>query len=230
MDLFTKEKWPVMLLIFFNNKTNKFLKEVDMPKSKYTKRADGRYMTTITVNKKRKYIYGATAEEVDEKIVEIKHQKNNGMEINDENLSFKQWAERWLDLYKKDISLSTLDMYKDNLRLYIYPQIGNMLLKSIKEHHVMKLLNDMSEHKRAREISLLTIKQILEKAADNNYVVKNVVKHIKLNKHIAKEKTPLTNDNISKINELAKTDNRAFLILFIIYTRSSQRRNSSVKI
>lgn len=189
-----------------------------MPKSKYTKRADGRYMTTITINKKRRYIYGNTSEEVDEKIVELKHQKNNGIEIDDENITFKQWADRWLELYKKNITLSTLDMYKNNLRLYVYPQIGDMLLKSIKEHHVMKLLNDMSEHERSKEITLLTIKQILEKAVDNNYVVKNVVKNIKLNKHVAKEKNPLTDNHINKIAELDKKDTRAFLLLFMIYT------------
>ncbi len=201
-----------------------------MPKSKYTKRADGRYMTTITLNGKRKYVYGNTSEEVDEKIVDLKHQKNNGIEINDENLTFKQWAERWIKLYKTDVSLSTLDMYKDNLRLYVYPQIGDILLKYIKEHHVMKLLNDMSEHGRAKEITLLTIKQILEKAVDNNYVVKNVVKNIKLNKHIAKEKNPLNDENINSIKNLSETDPRAFLLLFMIYTRTPKRRNCFIKI
>lgn len=201
-----------------------------MPKSKYTKRADGRYMTTITLNGKRKYVYGNTSEEVDEKIVDLKHQKNSGIEINDENLTFKQWAEHWIELYKNDVSLSTLDMYKDNLRLYVYPQIGDILLKSIKEHHVMKLLNNMSEHERAREITLLTIKQILEKAVDNNYVVKNVVKNIKLNKHIAKEKNPLNDANIKSIKNLSETDPRAFLLLFMIYTRTSKRRSGFIKI
>ena len=201
-----------------------------MPKSKYTKRADGRYMTSITINKKRKYFYGKTCEEVDKKIVESKYQKNNGIEIDDENLTFKQWAERWLVLYKKDVSLSTFDMYKDNLRLYVYPQIGDMLLKSIKEQHVMKLLNDMSEHERAKEITLLTIKQILEKAVDNDYVVKNVVRNIKLNKHVSKEKRPLTDENINTIKKLSETDPRAFLLLFMIYTRTSKRRSSFIKI
>lgn len=189
-----------------------------MPKSKYTKRADGRYVTTITINGKRKFLYANSDTELDKKITELKHQKNNGIEIDDENLTFKQWAERWIELYKNDVSLATLDMYKDKLRLYIYPKIGNMQLKNIKEHHIMDLLNSMPDVPRSKEITLLTIKQILDKAIDNNYIPKNVVKNIKLNKHVAKEKQPLSDEIIQSINELAKNDDRAFLILFMIYT------------
>ena len=35
--------------------------------SKYTKRADGRYVTTITVNGKRKYLYANNSKELDKK-------------------------------------------------------------------------------------------------------------------------------------------------------------------
>lgn len=189
-----------------------------MPKSKYTKRSDGRYVTTITINKKRKFIYANSDTELDEKITELKHQKNNGIEIDDEHLTFKQWAERWLELYKTDVSLATLDMYKDKLRLYIYPKIGNMQLKNIKEHTIMSLLNSMPDVPRSKEITLLTIKQILDKAIDNNYIQKNVVKNIKLNKHVAKEKKPLSDKEIQSIKELMDTDKRAFLLYFMIYT------------
>jgi len=189
-----------------------------MPKSKYTKRTDGRYVTTITINGKRKFVYANSDTELDKKIIELKHQKNNGIEIDDENLTFKQWAERWLKLYKNDVSLATIDMYKDKLRLYVYPKIGNMQLKNLKEHHIMELLNNMPDVPRSKEITLLTIKQILDKAIDNNYIPKSVVKNIKLNKHVSKEKKPLSEKDIQSIKNLAQTDNRAFLILFMIYT------------
>ena len=45
----------------------------------------------------------------------------------------------------------------------------------------MDLLNSMPDVPRSKEITLLTIKQILDKAIDNNYIPKNVVKNIKLN-------------------------------------------------
>lgn len=189
-----------------------------MPKSKYTKRADGRYVTSITINGKRKFIYGHTDTELDKKITELKYQKNNGIEINENNPTFKQWSEQWLDLYKKDVSANTLDMYKNTLKLYVYPKIENKPLKSIQEKDIMKILNSMNDKTRAKEIVLLTIKQILNKAIDNNYIQKNVVKNIKLNKHIAKEKKPLSDEQIKIISQLAETDNRAFLIYFMIYT------------
>lgn len=187
-----------------------------MPKAKYTKRADGRYVTSVSVNGKRKYIYGNTCDEVDRKIIELKHNKLNGIIYDDTNLTFKDWADSWLNTYKKDVSLATQDMYRNNLRLHVYPFIANVSIKNLRETQIMDLLNQTSG--RSKEIALLSIKQILDKAVDNDLISKNVAKRIKIEKTKSQEKIPLSEQQIKIVHKASECDLRAFLILFLIYT------------
>lgn len=65
-----------------------------MPKSKYTKRADGRYVYAYTdiLTAKRKYIYGSSPREIDQKLREMHARAEMGR-------TFEQVAEDWKDTY-----------------------------------------------------------------------------------------------------------------------------------
>ena len=59
---------------------------------------------------------------------------------------------------------------------------------------------------------------MLNKAVENDYIYKNVAIGITPQKRAKTEKVPLTIETIDKIKELAKTNDNAFMVLFLIYT------------
>lgn len=52
-------------------------------------------------------------------------------------------------------------------------QYGHKKLIDIKQSHIMNMLNDMGDLSRSKEQVLLTTKQILNKAVENDYIIKN---------------------------------------------------------
>lgn len=186
----------------------------------YTTRKDGRLMKKVTIDGKVKYLYSKDKDDLEKQYIDIKYKSNNGIAIEDNSINVKDWANQWLTLYKKGKEEATIKMYEQAINNYIVPKLGYIKLKNLKQKHIVELLNEMEEKgiTRRRDIVLLTIKQILDKAIENDYIYKNVSIGIKIKKHKSAEKIPLSNNLIIEIQNLAKIDFRAFMILFMIYT------------
>lgn len=63
------------------------------------KRSDGRYMARYTVNGKRKAIYGATHEEVRNKLNEVLNDIAKGLYIEPKKDTVEMWLNEWLVTY-----------------------------------------------------------------------------------------------------------------------------------
>lgn len=172
--------------------------------------------------KGERYIFSSMdKEEVKKKVIEFENNINRGAVINDKNIKFSDWCDTWLELYKKkNIEQATYNMYKSVIKNYLKPELGFYKISSIKESHIMDMLNTMDKKgiTRRKDIALLTVKQILEKAVDNDYVYKNVAKNIKVRRHISKEKEPIPQKYIDLLQKYAENDSRAFLGYFMLYT------------
>lgn len=199
---------------------------------KYTKRADGRLMKRVSVNGNLITLYSDNVKDLEKQYIEKKSQDYKGIFINDEGMTVGIWADKWVDLYKSDKELATQKMYKDSIRLHIKPYIGNIPLKYLKQSDIIHMLNELEKKgiTRKKDIAFLTVKQILNKAVENDYIYKNVAIGIKIKKHKATEKEPLNDKVIVSIKKLAKNDFNAFMILFLLYTRIKTRRISTVTI
>lgn len=192
---------------------------------KYTKRADGRLMKRVSVNGKLETLYSDNAKDLEKQYIEKKSQDYKGIYIDDEGMTVSCWAKKWFKTYKTDKEQATKRMYSDAVDLYIIPELGNIKLKNLKENDIVIMLNKLNDKPRQKEIVLLTIKQILNKAVDNDLIYKNVSNKIKIKKHKAIEKTPLTKLEISYLKKVAEIDERCFSLLFMLYTRFKKRRN-----
>lgn len=186
----------------------------------YTKRADGRLMKRVSVNGKIETLYSDNPKDLEKQYIEKKSQNNKGLFINDEGMTVSIWAKKWLEVYKADNEYATRKMYSDSIRLHINPYIGNIPLKYLKQSDIVSMLNELDKKgiTRKKDIALLTIKQILNKAVENDYIYKNVATGIKIKKHKSPEKTPLNDKVISKIKKLAENDSSVFMALFLLYT------------
>lgn len=197
-----------------------------MGKTKYRKRADGRYKASVVVGKKangkedRKYAYGYTINELENNLAELRVLYNKGIVIRDEGLTVSEWSDKWVKTYKSNVEDNTKKMYEDCIRLYIKPEIGHVKLKNLKENHISSMLEKMQTNGigRRSEMTLLTIKQILKKAVKNEYVSKNVAEDIKLNKRTIQEKKPLSTEELQIVEKVSETHKYGAFIMTIIYT------------
>lgn len=184
----------------------------------YTKRKDGRLMKRVSINGKIETLYSDNPKDLENQYLEKKLLSNKGFFSEDNGITVEQWANRWLTTYKKDKQEATTNMYSHAINKHIIPNIGGIKLKSLKENDITNMLNKLNDTPRQKEVVLLTIKQILEKAVDNDLIYRNVANKVSIKKHKFKEKNPLTDLEISYIKQVAKDDERCFMILFMLYT------------
>ncbi len=184
----------------------------------YTKRKDGRLMKRVSVNGKLETIYSDNPKELQNKYIELKHLSNKGMIAEDNGINVEQWATKWFETYKSDKEQATKNMYSSVIKSYIIPELGGIKLKNLRESDITSMLNKLKDKHRQKEILLLTISQILDKAVDNDLIYKNVAKKVDLKKHKSVEKKPLTNLEISYLKQVSEKDPRCFMLLFMLYT------------
>ena len=150
--------------------------------AKYSKRADGRYCTSITVTldgeKKKKTVYGKTVREVDDKIAELRSSSNKGVVVDDRSTTLAELAERWLARKKVEVELNTYVGYENCVNVHILPKIGKFRLKDLKKHHLQDLLTALvAEGKTATAQKVrVTLGQLVDEAVENEYIFKDIAK------------------------------------------------------
>ena len=133
-------------------------------------------------NPKYKQIYAKTQSELENKVSEFKYNLNNGI-IIDNKTPLGEWADEWMKIYKADVSYNTKEMYLNIINNYIHKQhIDHIPLIKIKTSDLQNIVNEIineGHHSTAQKFKL-TVKQILESAVENDMIIKNNAKYIKL--------------------------------------------------
>lgn len=132
-----------------------------------TQRSDGRWMGSLSLGydqhgkRKRRYVYGATKQAVQQQIAKLQADDFNGMLSDSTNLKTVDFFTRWLeDSAKPTIRASTYDTYEAAIRLHINTRIGGTQLRKLTPGHITGLLADLerngkSLHTRVRVFAVL---------------------------------------------------------------------------
>lgn len=206
-----------------------------------SKRNDGRYELKIDLGigingkRKRKSFYGKTKKEVkikrDKWIKEnILTLNNNGWDIDNKallpknnvsSISFSEWADKWLIIYKKG-----------NVREYTYENTYHTRVdKYLKPYFNQKMINEITSidiqmfFKKYNYLSIQLLKTLyiilndmFNKAMDNDLCEKNPTKNINLQStYKPKEKKTLTAEEQKKAIDWCK-NNKYYDILTILKT------------
>lgn len=177
---------------------------------KLHKRKDGYYQKRIKINGVSYSLYAKTIPELEKKYIDFKYNNLTSRDINVE-----KWSNKWLDLYVKNKAQATINMYKLAVS-HIVEHLGFIKVAKLKQNDILEFLHLFEDKKRTQKILLLTIKQILNKAVENDIIVKNVANGIKLEKYTPKEKAPIPDEYIEKIKAIETEE--AFMVIFMIYT------------
>ena len=129
--------------------------------SKYTKRKDGRYETkvnTLERDKNGKYIrkpvYGHTIKELEENIQAAKNSLLQGVDIVSNKPTVKEWADKWLEVYKPSIKRSMREVYQGLIRKWLAP-LHKVKIDKIRQVQLQEILL-----KASRELSQSTVDKL----------------------------------------------------------------------
>jgi integrase len=111
-----------------------------------TKRKDGRWQAAVYVpqpdgTEKRKFVYGKTREEVEDKRRELVDRARSGIPLPTRSPRLCEWLPLWLEeIVKPQRKKGTYSKYESLIRLYLVPMLGTKRLESLSVADVRKFL------------------------------------------------------------------------------------------
>lgn len=144
---------------------------------------------------------------------------SQGKLTNRVNMTVGEMADIWLEDKVKSgtVRPNTIATYDNNVRNHIKPELGDMKLNVLNQ----SIIYDFVETLRQKNCSpamiarvMTSLKAILNRAVDEDYIAKNVALHVSLPKVSAKKATILTVEEIKKLMTTAIGTKIEVLVLF----------------
>lgn len=152
---------------------------------------------TLTMpNGDRKYFYGATLQEAQEKRLQAKLAMSIGVDICN-NTTVGELAQMWFNVEKKpNPNENTVMFWKDILDRNVLPSLTHYLAKDVRPMHIKSVMNAMlSRSQSEASHTLQALRGIFDFAVDNGVILKSPVpKTLKAKGKPTKKVQPLTVD------------------------------------
>jgi integrase len=107
------------------------------------KQREGLWAASITVDtgqgRKRKYFYGKTRKEVQEKLAAAVHERQQGTIVTAPHQTVEQFLTNWLVAHKPSVRPRTTERYEGFVRLQVVPVIGHVRLDKLSAQHIQTL-------------------------------------------------------------------------------------------
>lgn len=190
-----------------------------MARAKYKKRSDGRYLVQIQTgfdeNGKQKFknIYAKTIPELEKKINTFKYNLNRGIVVDDQNLTFKEWANNWLDTYKTNVTTRTRKRYKSIIDIQL-KSLHNIKLSKLKTVNIQKTINELTT---SVSLTIKILKQIIKQAMINELIFKDLMLGVSFSTQEPKKRRQLNEQEreaIEKADFSAKERTFVYLCLY----------------
>ncbi len=127
-------------------------------------------------NGTRKYIYGKTQEELDEKVLKEQILVRAGVDVCSEE-TFGHFAQMWYDIYKKPyLRENSLAAIKYVLNLHILPMIGDYRIRDITPMQIQAIMANLADKSNSLQSKVLVnMRSIFNAAQENGLVAKSPV-------------------------------------------------------
>lgn len=157
-----------------------------MARPKKSNRSDGRYEIRRVIGHTpsgkavTKSFYGANKAEAEQK-AEAFYRAEEQKALERKTILFNEWAQRWLDAYKRDdVKTNTyITTYDRPCRNYIFPHFKDKILQDITPLDIKAFINSVSGLSQSYVDKIcLCLKQIFEAAIDNDLIAKNPCRNL----------------------------------------------------
>lgn len=148
-------------------------------------RSDGRWCAQLDLGweggkRRRKYVYGVTAQEVQDQLLKARADRAAGLPVAVERQTVEQFLADWLEnSVKPSVRPLTHEQYRQHVKLYLAPILGHHRLAKLAPQHVraflkQKLTDGLSP--RTVQLSLVILRKALGQAVKDGLLGRNVAK------------------------------------------------------
>lgn len=198
-----------------------------MASAKYKKNYRGRWETRVwdgTYNEdgtkhRKTIISNKSSADLERKVAEFKRLQEDAQATVFSELTFYEYALKWLETNKATKEKNTKEMY-------YYIITGSMSeldipISQVRHSHLQEIINRNSEHPRSCQQILLTFKQIIKSAIRDRILSQNALEDIcsdiSMPKYVKPEKRPLSALEIQAIRAAELDDMKRFLLDVFFY-------------
>lgn len=191
-----------------------------MPKNKYRQRPDGRYEAKVQIGYKpdgrpdRITVYADTSAELEKKVRNMKYEIEHGTYVSRKEITMADYSRKWYRTYKAVKGLNTRKMYENIIDKHIVPEIGYLKVYEVQKSDIQGMINDRADHRRTCEQIVMTMKQILDSAAEDQLILSNPCAKISLPEQQKSQKRALTSSEKEALKKADFTDReRAYVMI-----------------
>ncbi|MGW2490072.1 tyrosine-type recombinase/integrase [Streptomyces sp. NPDC001606] len=148
-----------------------------------SKRKDGRYqgaayVTDTDGNRVRKYVYGATWDEANEKLGKLQDQERNGIPVPSRSWTLGEWLTYWVEhIVKPEREHNTYVKYESKIRLYLLPHLAKKPLTKLTPAQIRTFMATLKREKvgaATRFEVLRVLRNALNRAMREELLTRNV--------------------------------------------------------
>lgn len=187
-----------------------------------TQRKDGRYQAALTLeNHKRKYFYGKTRKEVQDKLNRALYEQKQGMLSTGPQQLLKVHLERWLEqVCKLTMRPNTYKSYRSMIHCHLIPALGYIKLQKLSIGHLQAFYAEKREKLKPASLAVINaaLSDALEDALKQGMVARNVAKLVDLPSAEQYEGRILTVEQVRKLLEVARGSRLDALLLVAVTT------------
>lgn len=187
------------------------------------KRKDGRFCAQVTVGRdatgklKRRYIYGTTAREVQEKKTRLLADRLNGLPVDVTKQTVGQYLLDWLEnVVHGTLAPKTYLRYRSTVTKHLVPALGNIPLAKLSPQHLQRFYRELQNgggHDKAHKCHA-TLRCALNRAVRMGLIPRNPANLVDTPKVQRKEMRALTPEETTRLFEAARDDR--FYALYVL--------------
>ena len=126
-----------------------------------SQKSDLRYIWRKMINGTQYVLTDNDLNELKKKIITKESQLQNGIYSDIPKATLNEWFEKWMDIYKSNLKLTTRELYTRYWNNYVRESnIGNMRIDRIKRVHIVELYKELLENK---ELATAKTQEIFER-------------------------------------------------------------------
>lgn len=190
------------------------------------RRKDGLYEARYTIDTptgpKRKSIYAKTRKEADEKLTQVKADRNRGLVFDGDDQPIATYLENWLENAVRDtVKQTTFENYAYIVRQHLIPELGSVKLKDLKPDRARRLYRkklDFGLSRRTVRLIHTVLSKSLKQAVLDGILPRNVCEAVKAPRNTKREMHPLSPAETRLFLETAKGDRLEALYVVAIST------------
>ena len=168
----------------------------------------------------RKYIYGKTQKEVDEKYIHARLEMNAGVDLNNRD-TFGEFAQMWFTTFKKNsVTPRVADQIKRNINKHLMPYLSAYRMRDITPMQCANIFTVMTKDGKSEDLERKVyqiMRAIFSVAVENGVIYKSpITSSVKPGGVKAKKRKALTAEQTAELNKAVKgTDAEPFVAIVL---------------